>query len=477
MRLTLICNLRAQADLPFDHSGITLKSQVKITAISFETWCANHDGDHDAKWCRELYPWGVFAKIDFDPNGVNIPQPISLGVERYCATVLESFLGKNDRPTFLIHLRSVAASRRTLWEQRHWDDTFQLVASKDGYFITLFTKKTDPSKELLRRFMTGSLKRIEEQRSLPVSALLFRTLIAYIADDIFSSLERYPELNVIALNRHTAFPGVEGRIAPLRGSGRDVWILYSFTEEKAHRLAIRLAGQCRHILVVYCHPTFTRHHRCTEPDIEVLSLGEFLGRGSPEIRARYLLQARFLFNHLRTEQAGHFVELPEPELKRLILQGNAPSQQIKTSELREAKAGLGWFIGTAADAAYVFSCANLLNAALNEKLSLYNGKQTLAKEVYSFKAHLGRALDAVVQAQIDGVQVYVAGKGLVYVLIRGIQFSFHSIPESSPLRHYADSSANVTQEWSGVRLQLIAPLVMHWARALLRSEKTDQPAI
>jgi hypothetical protein len=124
------------------------------------------------------------------------------------------------------------------------------------------------------------------------------------------------------------------------------------------------------------------------------------------------LQARFLLNHLRTEQDDPFAEYSEPDLKRLILQANAPSRQIETSELREAKAGLGWFIGTASDAAYVFSCANLLDAALNDKLCLYSGKQKLAREVYSFKAHLGRALDAVVQAQIDGVRVYVAGKGL-----------------------------------------------------------------
>ena len=83
---------------------------MKIAAVSFETWCANHV-DHDAKWCRELYPWGVFAKIDFGPNALNVPQLIGLGVERYCATVLDAFLGKKNRSNFFIHLKSVADSQ------------------------------------------------------------------------------------------------------------------------------------------------------------------------------------------------------------------------------------------------------------------------------------------------------------------------------------------------------------------------------
>ena len=454
--------------------SIASAEAMNIPAISFETWCANHADEHDAKWCRELYPWEVFARIDFGPDALNVPQTITLGVESYCATVSDAFSGKNDRPNFLIHLKSVPNSRSATWGQRYWDDIFQLVVSKDGHFITLFTKKTDPSKELVRRFMTGNLDRIQEQRSLPASALLYRTLVAYIADDIFDGLKPYPELDLVAPKRPAASSLVPGRFAPFRANGRDVWVLYSFTEEKAHRLAIRLTGQCRHMVIVYCHPTFTQHYRCSEPGVEVLSLGEFLGNGSPEIRVRCLVQARFILNHLRTDQDNPHVDLSEPELRGLMMRRDAPSQEIKTSELREAKTGLGWFVTSAADAAYVFSCANLLNAALNNKLSLYRGTQRLAKEAYSFKAHLGRAVVTVAQANIEGVRLFVAEDGLVYISINGIQFSFHSIPDSPILRRYAESSANVRQEWCGVRLQPIAPLVMSWARALLRAEEGKQ---
>jgi hypothetical protein len=120
-----------------------------------------------------------------------------------------------------------------------------------------------------------------------------------------------------------------------------------------------------------------------------------------------------------------------------MMRRNAPTQEIKTSELREARTGLGWSSNLDADAAYVFICANLLNAALNNKRSLYNGRQRLAKESYSFKAHPGQAVVTVAQANIEGVRLFVAGGGLVYVSINGVQFSFHSIPDSPILRRIA----------------------------------------
>ena len=39
---------------------------MKLNSLNFETWCKNHSSDHQAKWYRELYPFHIFQKIDFD---------------------------------------------------------------------------------------------------------------------------------------------------------------------------------------------------------------------------------------------------------------------------------------------------------------------------------------------------------------------------------------------------------------------------
>ena len=38
---------------------------MRITNVNCDTWCKNHSSDHDAKWCRILYPWEVFSLIDY----------------------------------------------------------------------------------------------------------------------------------------------------------------------------------------------------------------------------------------------------------------------------------------------------------------------------------------------------------------------------------------------------------------------------
>ncbi len=93
-------------------------------------------------------------------------------------------------------------------------------------------------------------------------------------------------------------------------------------------------------------------------------------------------------------------------------------------------------VTTTAGAAYVCACANLLNAALNGRLQNYDGSIQLSKEIYSFKAILGRAIDDMVQNPPPGVQIYVERDALLYVRVRELQFSFHAIPRTSAVRAY-----------------------------------------
>jgi len=367
--------------------------------ITFGTWLSNHPEDHDAKWCRELYPWMAFANIEYNERCLGSRQDIKWAGQTFQATLENAFVGLNDRPNFLIHLETSATSNRQQWMHRHWNDTFQLVASPEGIFITLFTKKRDPSKIVLQRFMNGNLSQVEQLRSLPVSGLLFRSLISYLAEDIFGEMVSFanvPPLRPIGGNpqREPDKRRADG-FEPFLSQGNDLWIVYSFSEEKAHRLGLRLQGSSKLLIVVYCQPTFTRHHRCSDENVRVISLAEFVSMGSETVREKYVLQAQFILSNLRTGEkltAG----MNAAGSAKALLDEQAPPREIYTSELREAKAGLERVIVNLADAAYVLASANLLNAAMNKKLGLYKGSQKLSKEVYSFKALFARRLEQII---------------------------------------------------------------------------------
>ena len=132
---------------------------------------------------------------------------------------------------------------------------------------------------------------------------------------------------------------------PFLSRNRDLWIICSFTEEKAHRQALRLSGQTQRLLAVFCHPTFTRHHRCAHDTVSVASLSEFLRELSPAIHKRYVVHARFLINHLRQDSHGQEENLRSDSIRELVRKTERPLP-IHTSDLREAKAGLGLIIAT-----------------------------------------------------------------------------------------------------------------------------------
>jgi hypothetical protein len=178
-------------------------------------------------------------------------------------------------------------------------------------------------------------------------------------------------------------------------------------------------------------------------------------------------QARFLANNLVYDGATAPTTSPE-RLQSKIVASQGHRQGILTSQLREAKVGLGLCVETIGDCAYFFACANLINAALNQKLGLYEGRQKLAKEVYSFKAVVVRVLEQLLESPIPGCSLFFGADGITYVDVLGVQFSFHAIPRSPRIAKFAVSHQNVPQEWSGVRLQPVAPLVLEWGSAVAR---------
>ena len=444
---------------------------MKIMNINFHTWCQNHLSDHDAKWCRELYPWNAFSAIDYCEKKIGRTQKLELSRVEYLATIRYFYIGEKNRIHYLIDLKSNPTSKRTAWQNILWDNQFHLVASSDGNFITLFTEKRDPAKSLLGSFMGSDLDRVEAQRCLPYSSLLFRTLVSYRSEELFGRLNNSNPFEWIPgglreLDPHHQFSQSARLITPLWANERILWVTSAWTEKNAHRFALYNANQCEELVVVYCHPTFSSHHRCSYPKTKITSLLNFVSTSDNRKRSVFHRQAKLLINNLRIHDIRSKKQsLTSKDIASEIMRtNNGKDITIPVSLLREAKSGLEFEVAISQDAAYFFSCANLLNAALTGRYGIGSIPRSLRKEVYSFKGQVGTVVESLVKNPIDGVEIYFDER-LLYVAIDGIQFSFHAIPRTQPIKNFIANNANQKQHWSGIRLQPISPLVLDWGRA------------
>ena len=444
---------------------------MRIMNINFDTWCQNHSSDHDAKWCRLIYPWDAFSLIDYGKHNIGLKQLIRSNGLEYSALISKYYLGKNGRPNFLIDLELNAKSKSTLWKNIPWNTRFHLVASNSGHFITLFTEKRDPAKALLGAFMGCNFSRIEAQRCIMYSNLLFQTLVTYRAEELFGdqcnpSPFDWVRDGVRNLTPHRQFRPQPRSMLPLWADKRVLWVDARWSEEKAHRLAIYSANQCEELIVVYCHPTFSRHHRCSYPKTKVISLLAFVSDDYNGRKSQYNRQARFLLNNLQTLQIESKKKTKKIRDIRsdILTSKNALKLDIPISLLREAKSGLEIEVDTVDSAAYFFSCANLLNATLSGRYGIGTIPSNLKKAVYYFKKRVGIVVGSIIDNPIHGVKIYFDHQ-LMYVSIDGIQFSFHAIPRTEKIRRFINSNANESQKWSGIRLQPISSLVLDWGRA------------
>ena len=121
---------------------------------------------------------------------------------------------------------------------------------------------------LIIEFMKGNYQKITDAKSLPISELLFRTLILHLAEENYPNGEnnrKYktgPE-GVIDLTEHKQFKKKKSEFAPIYSQDRDLWICYSFTEEKAHRIGLSHSKSDKRInscfLQSYLHSSSSLH--------------------------------------------------------------------------------------------------------------------------------------------------------------------------------------------------------------------------
>src|SRR5690606_8811833 len=119
-----------------------------------------------------------------------------------------------------------------------------IVYSQNFEFITVFTKNEDPSKDYIKRFYKGNFQKLVANKSIPLSALLFRTLTSTLSEDLFGNGDYYKEFELkkdghrkLPLKQFKEFKIKQNNFySPIFSQGRKLWICLSFNEEKAHRI-------------------------------------------------------------------------------------------------------------------------------------------------------------------------------------------------------------------------------------------------
>lgn len=431
---------------------------MKLNSLNFETWCKNHSSDHEAKWYRELYPFHIFQKIDFDDRQIKTEQIINLNGVQYTIVILTIESQENGRIKTTFDLKTNAKSNYFAWNTREWDNTFQIVYSREGYFITVFSKKEDPSKEIISKFLKGNFTKISLERSLPISVFLLKSLILNIAEEIYPNGDHYKSYDLVK-NGLSDLPTQKfakqlwDSFSPIYSVKRDLWICYSFNEDKAHRIALINANQCEKIIVVYSQPTITKHHRCKLPNSSVLSLQEFSSLMKPELYSNFERQISFIQNHLRVEMLQD-----KEELKNLIDREHKSDYPIRKSSINESLSLIKLTPRSKNDVFQILCSFNLLNAWLKSSVIEKN-----KRELYSFKSYLTPFLECLIDLKITGVSVYIENN-FALVEIDEFQFSFHNISVSDNIENYKKSTLNEQIIWKGKKLQPIAELLFEYSK-------------
>jgi hypothetical protein len=463
---------------------------MKLHNLSFRAWIDNHPKRHKAVFCREMYPWELLRQVSFCMESIGRNQTVyATGIPVVC-TVYSLKLQPNGRyrADFRFDKHPDGPKVRSVLGSTAPTD-YSVIFTQERLFVTSFAKGIDPYEYMVSAFMEGRLVDIHQGETGRLIGLFAKTLVSFVAEELYPKCRYYIEYPYLANTirpqypRHHSIRRYFKTVAPMFSNGRRFWLLYTESEEMAHRAGIVFSPHCERLLVIYLNPQLSRHHKCYMKYTHIISLHEFLSRVSPAMRARYDRQIRFL-------QTG-LVEPPTLDMCDLEAEIASPKRheyEITFFELREALSIMRIPVTNRYDAFYVLAGFNLINAYVNrikDDRRLRN-ELRLFGELYFYKQFLAAALAEIVLNQVDGVDIYIDKKdnrNLVYARVFGFQFSFHYVQlkdilvgyvrsaevptfkKGDFLHDFACSSRNVFQEWSGVRLQPIAPLLLHLARA------------
>lgn len=441
---------------------------MRLISLNYHTWCKQHPPAHGDTWYRELYPYNVFAQVDFSPELIGVEQTLEYNRTAYSAKISLIEMQDNGRYRTTFELRTGPQSTAQLWEEQRWNTTFQIIYSDSYWFVSVYAKR-EQLKDYVAGFKRGSFDKITLNKSLPLRDLLFRTLALSMAEAKFPLGAHNEEFDYLGegvrrLEEHPQFRRKPWPFTPLLAVARDTWVVVSFTEEQAHRLAFYLSNQCHNLYVVFCNPTYTRHHRCDHPSTHVLSLHDFANLLADAVRFKYEPQIRFLQNQLGP--------LEKDDPKKLLAEITNPLEEeyeVQNTDLMEAWSLAKVTPKTQEDAFHYLAAMNVINAWISKNRKNHKGDaprlNKSLRDMYSFKTHVATLITDLIVTPRPFVKLFVA-KNLALIEINSFQFAFHNVPKNETILQFEHGTANREIAWCGRRLQPLAPLLLRYARAI-----------
>jgi hypothetical protein len=420
---------------------------VKIRNVSFDVWLRSHGGKTaEERWLRELYPWPVLARVEYDPKKIGHIQKIQYDQVDYDVTLM-LVRWQPRQETFRYRIR--VDSEGLGWHARSFSDEFDLCAGPDGNFVTLFHSKTEePLEKIARAFFGrrwGNL-RPELFQSLAVSRFLAASIVAHIVECAFSGIEL------------THYPGTRliGSTSPMFASESALWIGYRFFSEDAYTWARQSAKAASKVIALYFADTKYQFRTDLPSNVKVHSIIEF---DNAELHGQFEELIRVLLRNLELPKANFAWNEADSIVRGLI---SAPSVLITEADVHEALAAIRLHCNSKSDLRYQLAAGVVLNAWIENERRLGHNQR---KKFYAFKERIGSLVTWAAEEELPGVEIWIeilSNGPLLFVRVDDVDFSFHAIPgaEKFYTRHHE------SPVWSGVRLKPIAPIVLAWARAL-----------
>ncbi|MCB1060980.1 MAG: hypothetical protein KDB65_12160 [Calditrichaeota bacterium] len=422
---------------------------MKLRNVSFTVWLQSHSKkDPEEKWLRELYPWPVLAQVDYDERQIGKPQVIEFDGAGYLIT-LESMKWQPTHGTYRYRLH--VESDGLGWHARSYSDRFDLCATPDGLFVTLFhTSRQEPLERIARAFFARRWEDINPRlfENLAVSRFLAASIVAQIVEDLSWEipLTHYPNARL------------SGTVAPMFANGNNLWLGYRFLSETAYAWARTAALMSQQVVALYFADTKYQYKVDLPQNARVLSVVEM---DKNELGGRYHDYIRILLRGLELPNGVSNIDLLSS-----IVEGRIESPPISISEadVNESLAALKCPCFSKSELRYQLAAAVVLNAWIEAERLLGFVKR---KKFYAFKQKVGTLARWASEFSPPGVQVWteVIDKdhgAVVYIRIDNVDFSFHAIPSQDKW----SNSKTPTPAWSGVRLKPIAPIVLKWARSM-----------
>jgi hypothetical protein len=419
---------------------------MKIRNVTFDTWLLSHRGKNvKERWLRELYPWPVLAQVDFDQKKIGDIQRIEYDGADYNVTLMWA-RWQLEQGTFRYRIR--VDSDGLGWHARAFSDEFDLCATPNGDFVTLFHGKTEePLEKIARAFFGRRWSSLSPRlfESLAVSRFLSASIVAQVVERAFGG---------VGLMHYPAARLTRGA-APMFSCGSQLWIGYRFYSEDAYAWARRSAGAASKVIALFFADTKYQFRTDLPSHAEVRSIIEF---DRAEAGGEFEELIRVLLRNMELPKDDFDVNDAGSIVKGLAA---APSVPIGEADVHEALAALRLPCTSISEFRYQLAAGVVLNAWIENERRLGYAQR---RKFYAFKERIGDLVTWAAASDLPEVKIWteiISNEPLLFIRDDDVDFSFHAIPGAYKFHVEAR-----TPVWSGVRLKPIAPIVLAWARAM-----------